>query len=163
MRKDLQAVKLALASESGAYVPDFADIAKALGLPAKAMGDDDKVTLSAPQFRFLMLGWLIQQHFDEKAYLDANPDVAEAVRTGALESGWTHYLNSGFYEGRSPGSRYVDAKYYRRAYPDIALAERKGQTTAAEHYARTGYAEGRNACQAHATMANMWRASMGTL
>jgi len=39
--------------------------------------------------------------FEERHYLDANPDVAQAVRTGLFESGHHHWLFSGRDEGRS--------------------------------------------------------------
>ena len=38
--------------------------------------------------------------FDEDAYLGQNPEVADAVRSGALQSGYEHYLKYGRYEGR---------------------------------------------------------------
>ncbi len=40
-------------------------------------------------------GWV------EQAYLDQNPDVAAAVRSGKFESGWQHYLLHGIEEGRA--------------------------------------------------------------
>jgi len=40
------------------------------------------------------------QDFDEEAYLEANPDVAQAVRNGTLPSGWEHFLRYGKHEGR---------------------------------------------------------------
>ena len=40
--------------------------------------------------------------FDEKFYLDANPDVAEAVRSGTFGSGYEHYVQFGASEGRKP-------------------------------------------------------------
>lgn len=39
--------------------------------------------------------------FDESAYLEANPDVREAVRTGAFSSGWQHYITGGYRENRA--------------------------------------------------------------
>jgi glycosyltransferase involved in cell wall biosynthesis len=41
-----------------------------------------------------------QNEFDELAYLRANPDVAAAVLTHALESGWQHYVKYGSAEQR---------------------------------------------------------------
>lgn len=38
--------------------------------------------------------------FDEEAYLEANPDVAAAVATGAVESGEAHWNAMGRHEGR---------------------------------------------------------------
>lgn len=40
--------------------------------------------------------------FDELAYLQANPDVYEAVMAGAFQSGEEHYITYGKQEGRSP-------------------------------------------------------------
>jgi hypothetical protein len=37
----------------------------------------------------------------EQTYLDANPDVAAAVRSGKFVSGWQHYLVHGKREGRA--------------------------------------------------------------
>lgn len=38
--------------------------------------------------------------FDEDAYLHLYPDIAQGVETGAIESGWWHYVNHGSPEGR---------------------------------------------------------------
>lgn len=38
--------------------------------------------------------------FDEASYLEANPDVAQAVSAGCMISGWLHYLQFGFKERR---------------------------------------------------------------
>jgi hypothetical protein len=38
--------------------------------------------------------------FDERSYLDANPDVAQAVQRGSLRSGREHFLLYGIKEGR---------------------------------------------------------------
>ncbi len=41
-------------------------------------------------------------NWNEQEYLMKNPDVAESVRAGKLESGWQHYVLHGVEEGR-PG------------------------------------------------------------
>ena len=52
------------------------------------------------------LEWLsgIDSLFGEKAYLQANPDVGDAVARGSLPSGWDHYQLYGLREGRKSGS-----------------------------------------------------------
>ena len=40
------------------------------------------------------------ENFDERGYLAANPDIAEAVRTGQQASGRTHFEMFGLGEGR---------------------------------------------------------------
>lgn len=49
--------------------------------------------------------WLggLSSLFDEPGYLRANPDVAAAIGTGAVRSGWDHYLRFGQHEGRATG------------------------------------------------------------
>lgn len=50
--------------------------------------------------------WLakIDSLFNEKAYLEANPDVAAAVAQGVLPSAWEHYMLFGQREGRTIGN-----------------------------------------------------------
>ena len=50
--------------------------------------------------------WLgaIDSLFNEKAYLQVNPDVGAAVTRGHLPSGWEHYQLFGQREGRNPGT-----------------------------------------------------------
>jgi SAM-dependent methyltransferase len=38
--------------------------------------------------------------FDEDAYLQLYPDIAQGVSSGAIESGWRHFVQHGFAEGR---------------------------------------------------------------
>jgi hypothetical protein len=39
--------------------------------------------------------------FDADAYLEANPDVAEAIATGVITSAHEHYVEHGYFEGRA--------------------------------------------------------------
>lgn len=41
-----------------------------------------------------------RSEFDEKGYLYLHPDIANGVLAGTIESGWRHFLNAGFKEGR---------------------------------------------------------------
>jgi len=41
-----------------------------------------------------------RNEFDEDAYRQLHPDVAAAIRTGNVGSGWQHYMLHGFAEGR---------------------------------------------------------------
>ncbi|WP_404425185.1 class I SAM-dependent methyltransferase [Nibricoccus sp. IMCC34717] len=63
--------------------------------------------------------------FSEQAYLSANPDVAAAVSSGGLASGWRHYLAFGRNEGRdgvSPDCRGLVKALF--AQPPLAPPER---------------------------------------
>jgi len=160
MNSELHEVKAAVASDSGTYVPDFAQIAEAVGISPGTLDYNKVAQVPMQLFKLLLTGWLIHQKFDETTYLQDNADVAQAVRDGKVESGWSHYLSTGYYEGRKPGNYFVDPKFYRRTYLDVALAERKGLTTASAHYNAVGRAEQRDPCEAHAVMARLWRQSL---
>ena len=59
-----------------------------------------------------------EDSFDEKAYLAGNPDVAEAVTRGVVQSGKVHFLKFGKAEGRLQRRYGVDDDLYRRVvYP----------------------------------------------
>ena len=68
---------------------------------------------------------LIIQEFDEDAYLKANPDVAQVVNAGGIESGVRHFIDYGIDEVRS-GSRKlyprlpaISADDYGNYYTDV--------------------------------------------
>ncbi len=71
--------------------------------------------------------------FDEKWYLEKNPDVA-ASRMDA----YRHYLCHGATEGRNPSSRF-DSRWYLDIYPDV----RRSGMNPLVHYLRFGQFEGR--------------------
>lgn len=82
--------------------------------------------------------------FDEAFYLSTNPDVASAVRTGAISSGLDHFQRSGLNEGRVSISPFYDEAAYLSAYPDIADAVRLGGfSSGLQHFVNSGFGEGR--------------------
>ena len=89
--------------------------------------------------------------FDEVSYLAANSDIAAAVKSGSLSSGWQHYAvyGWGIKEGRALApSAYsaFDEAYYLQQSPDVAAAVRSGSLKSGwQHYALWGFREGRNA------------------
>lgn len=83
--------------------------------------------------------------FNERFYLDENPDVANAVAGGGMPSAWFHYLNFGQAEGRNPTALFSDA-YYLDHNQDVASAVAGGLTRSAfQHYMEFGHREGRAA------------------
>jgi hypothetical protein len=82
--------------------------------------------------------------FDEKWYLSRYPDVAEAVKAGAMKSGRYHFIEVGYFEGRRPREFEVDEKWYLASYPDVAenIAKRNLKS-AHQHFNEHGYDEGR--------------------
>ncbi len=81
--------------------------------------------------------------FDERYYDTHNADVAAAIASGAVASGWAHFMAHGQFEQRDPSTVY-DEKTYLLLNPDVAAAV-KGHKLASgfEHLLRYGLAEGR--------------------
>jgi hypothetical protein len=52
--------------------------------------------------------------FDEKFYLEANPDVAQQVKIGAAPCGYVHYCLSGQFEGRLWSDRQLTRHFRQR-------------------------------------------------
>jgi FkbM family methyltransferase len=75
---------------SGETLPPYADIRRAMLLDVP--GD---------VLRSLLAPYLAATSFDEAAYLQRNPDVAEAVAARRLTSAREHYVTVGYFEGRS--------------------------------------------------------------
>lgn len=83
--------------------------------------------------------------YDERDYLEANPDVRKAVRDGAYKDGLSHFRSVGLDEGRFPGYGNFDWDAYLRANGDLAhfRNERDPEATARQHFREAGYKEGR--------------------
>ena len=81
--------------------------------------------------------------FNENLYLIENPGVGNAVANGLFSSGFEHWLEFGFWEGRSPQFAF-DEQFYLVTYPGVANAVANGVfINGLEHYVKFGQAEGR--------------------
>lgn len=81
--------------------------------------------------------------FDENAYLEQNPGVAEAVARGSLASGYDHWVRFGLAEGRMPQIPFNES-FYLDFNPDVAEAVADGDfASGLQHYLYFGAAEGR--------------------
>ncbi|WP_086634887.1 hypothetical protein [Acetobacter sp. DsW_059] len=105
-----------------------------------------KEIISVPKdlFIFLLHTYMMQQPFNEAQYLKTNPDVAEAVNRGAIDSGLTHFLNAGYWEEREGGSYKFSEDWYLRQNPDVAVSVRLGEIISGKkHYHLYGKSEWR--------------------
>ncbi|WP_157879235.1 hypothetical protein [Pararhodospirillum photometricum] len=87
--------------------------------------------------------------FDEEFYLITNPDVANAVKNGSVQSGYEHWISFGAKEGRLPcpvwstiGLREFDEGQYLKANPDVYKAVAEGDIASGyEHFLKCGWRE----------------------
>jgi hypothetical protein len=133
-----------------------------LGMDPETFRSSKEVTVPTPLLKFLLQAALAQSHFDEKGYLEANPDVAEAVRRGRIRSGRLHYLAGGYFESRQGGHPAVDEAWYLKTYPDVAKAVRAKKVDSGEaHFAATGAGEFRAPAADYVRDAMNWAAFFG--
>jgi hypothetical protein len=85
----------------------------------------------------------IEQIFDAKFYLTANPDVAADYEKGVYDDPIEHFINYGEAEGRAPSALF-DPLFYATTYPEVAAAFARGEyTSVLQHFLLYGEAEGR--------------------
>lgn len=114
-------------------------------ITGKISMDDSRRVVSMPWDLFAdLLRSSIAPVFDEKWYLERNPDVRRAIKSGTVQTALDHYIEHGFYENRMPYAIKVDEKYYIEKYEDVKTAvENATFPGAQEHFEENGFREGR--------------------
>lgn len=107
--------------------------------------DPNYVSIPKDIFRRLLAGAIRSKEiFDERFYLETYPDIAVAVRSRKIKSGFEHYVDTGYFENRLPRKLIVDERYYLQENSDVADAIKKGRVTSAQdHFNHSGFGEGR--------------------
>lgn len=107
---------------------------------------DGQLCACAPYADFVKLLRLIASTLpvDQEWYLEHYADLREAHRVGAIVSGASHFIDSGYIEGRLPADLVVDENWYLQQYPDVAESIATGAfASARDHFLQHGYKEGR--------------------
>lgn len=127
-----------------AYLPNIDILLRGMRISRERLNSRSKIAVDAKLLRALIEALVHQVPFDETFYLATYPDLAQARLDGTISDARAHFVETGFFEGRSGAPVEVDAGFYIREYPDVAHAMREGSVaSAAEHYAKTGASEGR--------------------
>jgi hypothetical protein len=105
----------------------------------------DYVALPEALMRRLLVAAIRQKgEFDERYYLETYSDIANAVRSKKIASGFDHYVETGYFENRLPRRLVVDEAYYIQENHDVAEGIRRGIVkNAQDHFDNAGFAEGR--------------------
>jgi hypothetical protein len=143
------------------YVPPYDALLRSIGTSREALEGASEVSVPMSLFRFLVQIAVANGDFNEAGYLQANPDVAEAVRRGEIENGRLHYIGFGYFEGRQGATPEVDERWYLRSYPDVGSAVRAGQlSSATEHFMVVGASEGRSPSVHYENDAAQWKKAL---
>ncbi len=143
------------------YVPPFEALLRSLDTSRDALDANKKVAIPATLLKLLLQLAVAHSDFEEERYLQANPDVRDALQRGDLDTGHVHYIGYGYFEGRKGGVPKVDERRYLREYPDVAAAIREGKVkSASDHFHTIGAAEGRSPSADQAVSAAQWKKAL---
>lgn len=143
------------------YVPPYDALLRSMGTSREALEDATEVSVPMGLFKFLVQLAVSNGDFNEAGYLRANPDVAEAVRKGEVESAHLHYVGFGYLEGRQGATPEVDERWYLRSYPDVGSAVKAGKLrSATEHFQVIGASEGRSPSVTYEGDAAQWKKAL---
>lgn len=124
------------------YVPPFDRLRQLVQI--STINGELRISATYDDFLLLLRHLLSAIEVDDAWYLQAYPDVAEAVRTGGFTSAKHHFVENGYMEGRFPALPAVDESWYLQRYPDVAESVQRGDfASAARHFIEEGYREGR--------------------
>ena len=126
------------------YLPHIDIFLRALRINRERLASKSKIAVDAKLLRHMLQTLAEAVPFSAEFYLRNNPDVAEAHASGQIEDLRAHFVEQGYFEGRSAMGPAVEEGYYTSAYPDVAEAVKRGDVASGgEHYVRSGAAEGR--------------------
>ena len=126
------------------YVPHIDLFLEALRINRERLGSRSKVAVDARLLKVLLQTLVECGRFSEEFYLQTYPDIAEARAAGKLDDVRRHFVEHGYFEGRTGAPIEVDTAYYTRRYQDVGQAVLRGEVkSAAQHFRQSGYAEGR--------------------
>src|SRR5438552_3476325 len=143
------------------YVPSADSLMAALNASRADLNGNGRVEVPARLLKLLLQIALATTEFDEQGYVNQNPDVANAITHGEIESAHMHYIGYGYFEGRQGGGPVVDSTWYLGKYPDVAAAVRDGLVRSAEaHFDAIGGGEGRSPAPDYETEAEQWKKAL---
>ncbi len=145
------------------YVPHFDAILKNIGINRSEFETKTSIEVPAPLLKMLLQIAVASGEFNKAGYLSENVDIAEAVKMNDINP-HRHYIEFGFFEGRTGACPAVDEVWYRKAYVDIDAAVKKGEiASGGEHFVVQGAAEGRAPSAKYLPDAMQWKTAFGRI
>ena len=105
---------------TSSYVVPFKVLLKQIGL-LDGFGDKP-LELTLDQLLSLVRVLLASVPVDEAWYQTTYPDIAQAIRSGAVKSAKAHFVSHGYFEGRLPAEVPADKAFFASQYPEAMLA-----------------------------------------
>ena len=128
-----------------------------LVLTFERLRSSSKVAVSLPLLRAIISVTVSKMPFDPTFYLETYPDIREAYEAGHITDLRTHFIDTGYFEGRFGTEPAFDEPFYRSTYPDVVEALTTSETNSFfDHYLRAGAFEGRHANAVDQENAKQW-------
>jgi hypothetical protein len=146
------------------YVPHLEAILKNIGVSREEFNQASTINIPTTLFRFLLQVVVASGDFDKTGYLAANKDIADAVQDGSVANPQLHYVQFGFFEGRTGATPAVNEGWYIKTYQDVGEAVRAGAlASASEHFIIQGASEGRSPNEKLYVDATQWKTAFGLM
>jgi hypothetical protein len=140
------------------YVPPYRVIARELGLNYTGSGSSANCWVSEDFLKFLLEKIVAQMPLSEEAYLNANPDVDDAMRKSGGPGARDHFAMYGYFEEREGAGPKFDEAYYLKNNKDVAAAVKAGEWSSGwAHYRKEGMFEWRSPSAAAEAEVGRWR------
>ena len=125
------------------YIPPFERIKNHLQL-SQIRGGSVRMNATYEDVAQMIQALLIGIDVDEAWDLQQNDDVAQGIREGKIISAKQHFVDHGYFEGRTPFQMTVDETWYLATNADVAEQVRLGTFELGQaHFNQSGYREGR--------------------
>ena len=140
------------------FLPHAKILLGAMLLTPERLKTGARAAVPLPILRAILTASASNLPFDKEFYLATYSDVASAYKAGRIQDVHTHFVETGYFEGRLGSNPNVDEAYYRKTYPDVATAIKSGALKSGyEHYIKTGAAEGRSPNAEHVQLMKYWQ------
>ncbi len=139
------------------YFLPCAIVLKGLGI-SEADLNRKTVTVDAAFLRRVVSELARHQRFDPEFYASHYPDIEGACLAGEISSMQSHFVQTGYLEGRFPSALPFDPVWYHSHYKDLAKSYAAGDVQGLRtHFFTTGYLEGRAGTASTLDEAERWR------
>ena len=139
------------------YLPHGRVLMDGTALIFDRLRSKSKMAVSVPVLRAIIFVSISELPFEPEFYLNTYPDIRQAYEAGEITDLKTHFINSGYFEGRLGAEPAFDEQFYKSTYPDIVKALETGKTSLAfEHHVRAGAFEDRHANALNQENAKHW-------
>jgi len=129
-----------------------------MALTPERLHNGSKVAVSLSVLRAIISAAVSELPFDAEFYLKTYPDIRQAKDAGQITDLQSHFIETGYLEGRLGADPGFDEEFYKDYYPDVLEALEVGTIASAfDHYVRSGVFEGRHASARDVKIAEDWQ------